>query len=175
MGAIGRNSFTGTQIDATRPVTVTNGLRCANVPVGINVCEHIFEVAQPVQNQGVATKDNTTIILFGDSSARQEEIVLDRNGYFERTLSGALYAENDKPALMVQFMTPVEYLGAVSEDPAMGNVISIDQYLSDHTFSTVRNKYDVKYVSIMPGAYSSDLDTLVLDGTSVAASRFSPN
>lgn len=83
VSAIGRNSFTGTQIDATRPVTATNGVRCANVPVAVDFCDHIFEVAQPVQTWGkrfaaaplpkrsggslyrmVAAEDNTTGNIF---------------------------------------------------------------------------------------------------------------
>ena len=44
--------LTGTLISSDRPVGVTNGNQCGNVPPGNTACDHMFEVAQPVQTWG---------------------------------------------------------------------------------------------------------------------------
>lgn len=43
---------TGSIVSSDRPVGVTNGNFCTNVPQGILACDHIFEVSQPVQTWG---------------------------------------------------------------------------------------------------------------------------
>lgn len=43
---------TGTAVSSTRPVYVSNGSFCANVPSGITACDHIFETAHPLQTWG---------------------------------------------------------------------------------------------------------------------------
>ena len=48
----GAATLTGTLISANRPVGLTNGNLCTNVPQGVFFCDHIFEVAQPVQSWG---------------------------------------------------------------------------------------------------------------------------
>ncbi len=46
------NTLTGTIISADRPVGVTNGEGCTQVPKGTNYCDHTYEIAQPVQSWG---------------------------------------------------------------------------------------------------------------------------
>jgi hypothetical protein len=50
----GSSGLSGTVIEANYPVTLTNGLRCSFIPAGIQACDHIFEVAQPVQSWGTS-------------------------------------------------------------------------------------------------------------------------
>jgi hypothetical protein len=50
----GPGSLTGTIISADRPVGMTNGNHCTNVPTGIAACDHIFEIAQPVASWGMS-------------------------------------------------------------------------------------------------------------------------
>ena len=45
-------TLTGSIISADRPVGLTNGNGCTQVPTGVTACDHIFEVAQPVQSWG---------------------------------------------------------------------------------------------------------------------------
>jgi IgGFc binding protein len=45
-------SQTGTIISSDRPVGVVNGNECANVPTHILACDHLYEVAHPVQTWG---------------------------------------------------------------------------------------------------------------------------
>jgi hypothetical protein len=48
------NTLTGSIISADRPVGVTNGDGCTQVPTGVTACDHIFEVAQPVASWGMS-------------------------------------------------------------------------------------------------------------------------
>jgi hypothetical protein len=36
-------------VTADKPVGVTNGNDCTQVPIGVTACDHVFEVAQPTQ------------------------------------------------------------------------------------------------------------------------------
>jgi hypothetical protein len=44
--------LTGSIVTSDKPVGVTNGNGCTQVPIGTPACDHIFEVAQPTQSWG---------------------------------------------------------------------------------------------------------------------------
>jgi len=45
--------LTGTIIQADKPVALTNGNQCTNVPPGTLFCDHVFEVGQPVRKGSI--------------------------------------------------------------------------------------------------------------------------
>jgi hypothetical protein len=181
-------SLTGTTISADRPVGLVNGNICTQIPFGAVACDHIFEVGQPVQSWGTdvlvanlpqrpngsiyrisASQDNTTVV--------QDGVVLgtlDRGEFMETPiLPGSHRFTADKPIFVTQFMTGIGSLGAVSGDPAMGNMIPFDQYLSSYTFSTVGgNQFATNYVTII--AENDDLDTIEFDNAPIGAGNFTP-
>jgi len=144
--------LTGTTISADRPVAVVNGNRCANIPVGVFACDHIFEIAQPVQTWGrsipvanlpnrpsgsiyrvVASENATAVTLDGSPLG-----TIDRGGVLETApLPGGHLFEANRPIFVTQYMTGQSSPGAIRGDPAMGNMIPPEQYRDRYTFSTV--------------------------------------
>lgn len=181
-------SMTGTIIASDRRVAVTNGCQCTNIPDFVDYCDHIFEVAAPVQSWGesipvanlpnrpqgsiyraVASQDNTTVTLDGAPLA-----VLNRGQYHETaSLPGNHLFAADAPFFVTQYMTGLSSPGAVSGDPSQGNMIPLDQYLEAYTFSTVGgNQFAEHFVTVI--AENADLATIELDGVPIGAGAFSP-
>ena len=181
------NTLTGTTISADRPVGLTNGNGCTQVPTGTTACDHIFEVAQPVQSWGttvgvanlpkragsiyriLASEDGTTVTQDGAFLAS-----LDRGDFHETAqLGGNHMFVGDKPIYVAQFMPGQDAPGSISGDPAMGNMIPFDQYLNAYTFSTVGGaQFAENFVTII--AKDADVGSLTLDGSPVPAASYSP-
>lgn len=185
VGANDRQDFTGSTVQATRPVTMTNGNQCTAVPNGISACDHIFEVALPVQAWGmniaaaplpqrdggtiyriVASTDNTSVSL--NSGSVQLDIPLSSGGFFEtERLPDAVFIQSNTPIFVAQFMTGIEDAFAIDGDPSMGNMIATNQYLNEYTFSTVplggaTDQLTDHYLSVI--ANIADIDTFILEG-----------
>ena len=179
---------TGTIVQADKPVTMTNGNYCTQVPVGTYACDHIFEVAQPVQSWGhggiganlpdrpsgtvyriVASENNTTINQDGVAIGN-----VNRGAFVEiGPLAGNHVFTSDNPIFIAQYMTGNSSEGATTGDPAMGNVIPSAQYLSSYTFSTVgAGQFAQNFLTLI--ANNSDVDTITLDGVVVGSGQFTP-
>jgi hypothetical protein len=177
--------LSGTFITADRPVGVVNGNGCTQVPGGFTACDHIFEVAQPVQSWGeaipvanlplrtggsiyrvLASEDATTVNLDGAFLA-----TLDRGDFVEvpgdlAALAGSHLFSASAPVFVTQFMTSQSFPGNTTGDPAMGNMVPSEQYLSAYTFSTVGpGQFDPEFHHLTVIADDRDLDTITLDGT----------
>ena len=181
-------SLTGTLVTADRVVGVSNGSQCANVPDGTNFCDHLFEVAQPTQTWGndylvanvpnrpngsyyrvIGSVANTQIELDGSpiGTIGQGEFLevadLADNHRFTSTGGEAFF--------VVQLMTSSNSPGAISGDPSMGNVISVNQYKNAYTFSTVGGAQFIQHwVTLI--AEDADVGFLTLDGSVVPAMDF---
>jgi hypothetical protein len=185
-GAAG--DLSGTIISSDKPIGMTNGNVCTNVPPDVTYCDHIFEVAQPVQTWGseiyaanlpnrpggtvyriIASQDNTNISIDGASIG-----IKNKGEYYETALiAGSHVFSADKPIYVAQYMSGDSNPGADQGDPAMGNMIPSEQYLNSYTFSTVgENQFARNFVTII--AANSDLGTLQLDGVSIPAGDYSP-
>jgi hypothetical protein len=177
---------TGTIVSSDRPVGVTEGDSCTQIPFGTVACDHIFEVGQPVQTWGtnvpvanlpnrtstiyriVASQDATTVKMDGVFLA-----TLNRAQWIERNLAGDHFFQADKPFYVCQFMTGVGSPGAVSGDPAMCNMIPSDQYLSAYTFSTVGgSQFAQHFLTIIAETADATTGGVILDGVAMAAGLF---
>jgi hypothetical protein len=181
-------SLTGTIIEATRPVGLVNGNRCTNVPNSTSACDHIYEVAQPVQSWGltasatnlpnrpsgtiyriVASEDNTSVEINGIFQG-----TINRGEFIETPLlTGNLSFSGDNPIFVTQYMPGQSSPGATLGDPAMGNMIPSEQYLTDYTFSTVGDSQFVQNFATIIAA-NADVGSLLLDGVPVPAGDFTP-
>lgn len=184
--------LTGTFIEASRPVSVSNGNLCGTVPPATNYCDHLFEFAHPLQTWGrtipvmnlpnrtegsvyrvVAAEDDTAVLLDGTIVA-----TLDKGEFYESgILEGAhLFSSDskDKPVFVYQFMTGSTRPGTGGiGDPAMGNMIPSDQYLEGYTFSTVGGgQFANHFLTIIASSADVSDGTILLDGAPVAASEF---
>lgn len=186
-GAAG--DLSGTIIKASRPVGLINGNTCTQVPNGTVACDHIFEVAQPLQSWGrtafvanlpnrpggsiyriYASADNTTVSLDGVELTTG----LDRGQFFETEfLPGNHEFSADNPIFVTQFMPGQGSTGASTGDPAMGNMIPAEQYLNAYTFSTVGgSQFSSHFLTLI--AEDSDIGAVLLDGNVIDSDNFSP-
>ncbi len=185
-GATG--GLTGTIVSSSKPVQVTNGNGCTNVPNNYGACDTLMEVAQPVQSWGteailvnlpnrpsgsiyrvVASEDNTTVKLDGVTLG-----VINRGKYLDTpVIPDSHVMIGDKPIFVTQYMTGQSYPGAINGDPAMGNVIPSAQYRNHYTFSTVGGgQFAEHFLTLIVN--NSDVGTLSLDGIAVAVGEYSP-
>eukprot|EP00977_Amphora_coffeiformis_P004759 scaffold1019_cov172-Amphora_coffeaeformis.AAC.12 len=173
-------SQTGTIVTSNRPVGVVNGNQCSNVPLGVFACDHLFEVAQPVQTWGreigfanlpnrpdgtiyrvVAAKDDTTITLDGEFVTS-----LNRGDFYDTPvpLTDFHVFRGDKPIFVSQFMTGQTSPGPEIGDPSMGAMLPFTQYVDNYVFSTPPGEqFPTNYVTII--AKSNDVfgGTVFLD------------
>ena len=181
--------LTGTRIQSSRPIGMTSGNRCTNVPSNASFCDHIFKVGHPIQTWGssipvanlpnrpngsvyriMASEDNTEVQANGSVIA-----TLDRGEFHEvsETADDQVFTGSN-PIFVTQFMTGSSRPGTGGiGDPAMGAMIPSDQYLSNYTFSTVGGaQFDEDFLTII--AQNEDIgSTLTLDGSVVDAGEFS--
>lgn len=178
--------LTGTIISSDRPVGVSNGNQCSNVPPGNTACDHLFEVAQPVQTWGdsivvanlpnrplgsvyriLASVDGTTVSMDGVPMG-----TINKGEFLETAvITGSHLFTGTNPIYVAQFMTGQTQSGTNTGDPAMGNMIPSDQYLNSYTFSTVGGgQFAQNYVTII--ANNADVGFLTLDGSVVPAGDF---
>lgn len=179
------SDLTGTIVTADRPIGMTNGNLC--VAYDGSYCDHIFEVAMPVQtwgtmipvanlpetSQGVrykilASENNTDVTMDGISQGiinRGQFILTDR-------VAGNHIIEGSNPIFVVQFMANRSSSGGHPVgDPAMGNMIPAAQYMSDYTFSTVGGSQFIEN-NLTVIAESADINTIQLDGSPIGAANF---
>ena len=176
---------TGTIVMANRPIGMTNGNQC--VRYDGSQCDHIFEVAPPVQSWGltipvanipetslgvhykiIASEDNTTISLDGTPTW-----TIDRGEFvYTYRLPGDHVFDADRPIFVTQFMANRSSSGGYpSGDPSLGNMIPSAQYMSDYTFSTVGGGQFIEhYLTVI--AESADVGSVLLDGTPIDAGQF---
>jgi hypothetical protein len=188
-GALGELS--GTIIKSDKPVAMTNGDNCDNIPNGqTSACDHIFEVAQPVQTWGksviaaplplrpsgspyriVASEDATTVLQDGLTLG-----TINRGQYIDTPVTpGAIVFSADKAIFVSQFMTGVNYPGNTTGDPSQGNVIPTEQFLKSYTFSTVGgSQFASNYVTIIAEDTDVNAGTILLDSVPLSASDFTP-
>lgn len=178
---------TGTIVQSDKPITMTNGNYCTQVPVGTTACDHIFEVAQPVQSWGkeviaanlpdrpngtvyriVASENNTDVNQDGALIG-----TINRGEFIEvGPIPGNHVFSSANPIYVAQYMTGNTSPGATTGDPAMGNVIPNAQFLPNYTFSTVGGgQFAQNFVTIT--ANNADLNTITLDGVTIGAASFS--
>lgn len=186
-GAAG-TTLTGTRVSADRPVGMVNGHEATQVPTGTAAADHIFEIAQPVQTWGdqilvanlpqrpggtiyriLASQDTTAVSQDGAPLG-----IINMGDFIETPpLAGSHLFSGDKPIYVVQYMTGVTAPGAISGDPAMGNMIPFAQYQSDYTFSTVGDQqFSQNFLTVI--AENADVSTITLDGAPIGAGSFSP-
>ena len=177
--------LTGTLIEADLPVQVSNGHTCSPVPDPGGSCDHLFEVAQPVQSWGLeaiavpvphppqgsqyrvlAAEDNTTLQLNGVAVA-----TLDRGEYHQTgVVAGPQVFTGDKPIFVTQFLHTIE---ASLGDPSMMSVLPVEQYHQRYTFSTVgERQFRDDYVSVLAADADVTAGTVTLDGAPIAPSEF---
>ena len=180
--------LTGTLIEASRPVAVFGGNRCANVPnQNTGFCDHIVEQIPPTSTWGnealtvplatrmagdsfriMADQVDTTVQLEG---ATPETFTLGAGEFADRVLVGSYRISSDAPILVAQYSNGSEWDG-VTSDPFMMLLPSSQQFLDSYTFATPGTGFPANYANIV--ALSSDVTagSVLLDGVAIPAGDF---
>ena len=179
-------SATGTIVSADKPVGLVNGSYCAQIPVEVLFCDHVFEYAEPVGTWGrtfvlanlpqrpggtiyrvIAAEDATTVMIDGTPPT-----TLQRGQFLETPpLAGDHVVTADGPVAVVQYMTGDESPGATDGDPAMGNVIPMNRFLDRYTVCTPMTfEFTTHYVTLTVA--NADVGALLLDGVPVPSDEF---
>ncbi|MCA9733794.1 hypothetical protein KC799_16785, partial [candidate division KSB1 bacterium] len=145
-------NLSGTIVKSNFPVAIINGNRCTRIPSGIPSCDHIFEMAQPIQSWGkevlvagspnrpsgmsyeiVALHPNTEVAIdgrkIGTIDNTNRSIKLD-------TLRGAHIITAENPIFVSQFMPGSVTINDVQGDPNMTNITPVQQFVPTHKFIT---------------------------------------
>ncbi|MDJ0759433.1 MAG: IgGFc-binding protein [Woeseiaceae bacterium] len=188
VGAAG--DLTGSIISADRPVGLSNGNGCTNVPTGTFACDHIFEVAQPLQTWGSSIPVANLPLRTGGSIykilASEDDTTVSQNGAVIGTINAGQFIETspltgnhlfegDKPIYVTQYMTGQGFPGNTTGDPAMGNMIPSAQFQSSYTFATPPgDQFADNFVTIIADNADVGAGTILLDGAPVPAGNFTP-
>lgn len=187
--------LTGTHIVADQRISVSNGSYCPNVPTTISACDHIFEVAVPVEAWSdsylaanvLVRPDGTIYRVLAATNATVVNLdgvpvagsPINAGEFIEiGPLPGDHVVDGSAPIMVTQYITGEASAGAGGVgDPAMCNLIGTDKFQTDHRFSTFLpapwdNPILVRhYLAVF--ALDADVATITLNGTPIGASSFS--
>ncbi|WAS92047.1 IgGFc-binding protein [Nannocystis punicea] len=171
--------LSGTLVHADKPIWVIGAVNCANVPANVVFCDHLEEQVIPLDYWGkqyigahspkrgnekhywrvYAGEDQTTITTtpaqpgtpFTLDKGQWKELVIPNNTSF--------VFDGDKPFMPVQYLEG-EGGGAGTGDPAMYQMVPVEQFLDRYAFVTGTG-YSVHYAQIIRLAGNPDV---VIDG-----------
>ena len=174
--------ISGTIISSDKPIWVVGAVNCVNVPTGVTYCDHVEEQMLPLDYWGkkyigahspkrgnekhywrvYGGDDNTTITTnppqpgtpFVLGKGQWKELVIPNNTSF--------IFEGDKPFMPVQYLEGTDG-GAGTGDPAMYQMIPVEQFLERYAFVTGTG-YTTHYAQIIRIAGSPDV---LIDGAAV--------
>jgi hypothetical protein len=150
---------TGTVLQATKPIGVSAGVMCANVPAENPYCDHLCEMLLPISQWGneyvtvpfinrkggdgilvIAKEDNTTITRSSTSGVVTHCILNKYQTYMRHDIDEASKWKSDKPFLLVQYINSTDYpeTGANNGigDPAMVVVPPLSLFEKEFVFQT---------------------------------------
>ncbi len=184
-------NLSGSIVIANHPVAIINGNRCTRIPAGVSDCDHIFEMAQPIQSWGdsllvaglptrpsgmsyeiVAFHPNTEVFIDGELVG-----IIDNNNRSIKidTLTGDHLITANNPIFVSQFMPGSVTDQDVSGDPFMTNIIPIKQFVAVHDFvtpdySTANPIYDTNQITLFID--EQDLSSIQIDDITIAPEKF---
>ena len=176
--------LTGTTITSDKPIGVTSGSECANIPTGYTFCDHLCEMLPPTSTWG---KNFVTVPLASRINGDTWRIMANQNStnvsiggvpqapinageYIEVVLTTQTTINSDKPVLVCQYANGSQFSGNPG-DPFMMVIPPYEQYLAGYTLTTVSG-YTVHYINIV--APNSVVGTLTLDGVPVPIVEYTP-
>jgi hypothetical protein len=161
--------LTGSLITSDKPIQVVSGHYCANVPVGVQYCDHLEESMFPVDTLGlhyiinapavttipagkaelirvIATADNTNL-TYDPPQPGAPTLIPNAGGYIELDNNTASFQiSSDQKVMVVQYMEG-ENAGGGTGDPAMTLAVPIEQFRTDYMFHAPTN-YESNYVDV---------------------------
>ncbi|MBK8263312.1 MAG: IgGFc-binding protein [Nannocystis sp.] len=179
--------ISGTIIEADKPIWVVGATECTNVPNSSCLyCDHVEDMMLPLDYWGkeyvgapspkrgnekhhwriFAGEDNTTVTT--EPAQPGTPIVLAKKGQFKDIVipnSVAFVFKSDQPFMPVQYLES-QTCGAGTGDPAMYQMIPVEQFLPSYAFATGTGNYPLNYVQIIrqKGGADVTVDGVVVTG-----------
>jgi hypothetical protein len=177
--------ISGTIIEADKPIWVVGATECTNVPNNSCLyCDHVEDMMLPLDYWGkeyvgapspkrgtekhhwrvFAGEDNITITT--EPAQPGTPIVLAKKGQFKDIVvnnSTRFVFKSDKPFMPVQYLES-QTCGANTGDPAMYQMIPVEQFLPSYAFATGTGNYPLNYVQIIRQAGGA---AVTVDGVTV--------
>ncbi|MDC0718166.1 IgGFc-binding protein [Nannocystis bainbridge] len=179
------SDVSGTFIEADKPIWVIGAVECVNVPTNaVSYCDHIEEQMLPLDYWGktyvgahspkrgtekhywrvFAGEDNTTITT--DPVQPGTPINLNKGQFKDLVIPNnvSFMFNGDKPFLPVQYLES-QNGGANTGDPAMYQMIPVEQFLDRYAFATGTG-YTADYVQVIreKGAADVKVDGNIVSG-----------
>lgn len=169
---------------------VVNGNQCVDIPLDVRACDHVFDVAQPVQSWGnevgvanvenrplgsiyriVAAYDDTELYLDGEFLQ-----LLNKGDVYEtEVLPGNHNFRGSRPIMVAQFITSQFSEGASVGDPSFGTMIPFSQYTTEYAFVALpQDQFPVSYATIIAKSMDVTEGNVLLDGFPVDSGTFTP-
>ncbi len=157
----------GTIISADKPIWVVGAVNCVNVPAGVTYCDHIEEQMLPLDYWGkkyvgahsptrggeqhywrVYGGEDGTIVTTTPPQPGTP-LNLNKGSWAELAIPNntSFLFESDKPFMPVQYLAGQDS-GAGTGDPAMYQMIPVEQFLDSYAFVTGTG-YSVHYAQII--------------------------
>ena len=157
----------GTFITADKPIWVVGAVNCVNVPTNVTFCDHIEEQMLPLDYWGkqyvgahspkrggeqhywrVYGGEDGTVVTTNPPQPGTP-IMLNKGQWKELVIANntSFLFESDKPFLPVQYLEGQDG-GAGTGDPAMYQMIPVEQFLDSYAFVTGTG-YSVHYAQII--------------------------
>ncbi|MDC0669873.1 IgGFc-binding protein [Nannocystis radixulma] len=175
-GPAAGSDVSGTYIEADKPIWVVGAVECVNVPTSaVGFCDHIEEQMLPLDYWGktyvgahsprrnnekhywrvFAGEDATTIST--DPVQPGTPFVLNKGQYKDLVVANnvSFMFSGDKPFLPVQYLES-QNAGAGTGDPAMYQMIPVEQFLDRYAFATGTG-YTHDYVQVIRQAGGADV------------------
>lgn len=121
--AVGGADVSGMQIVSDKPVAVFSGSRCANIPDGVNYCDHLEQQLFPTNTWGqeyfaakfaprgtepdvwrIIARENDTVVTFDPPQGGSSTVTLQRGQVHQVITAADFKITGDKPILVGQFM-----------------------------------------------------------------------
>lgn len=174
--------LTGTRVVSDKPIWVVGAMSCVQVPTGVTACDHLEEQQIPLEYWGeeyVAAhapqrgSENFHWRVFGgddgvlittDPVLPGFPTTLNDGEWFEFNTTDSFVMSADGPFMPVQYLES-QSGGAGTGDPAMVQMVPVEQFLDRYAFVTGTG-YNVHYVQITRDLGGADVlvDGAVVDG-----------
>lgn len=163
-----------------KPIAVFSGNRCAQVPAGVDWCDHIVEQLYPMKTWGknyftvplitrggdtyriMAAQDMTTFTINGGAS----QTLLMAGDFIQYQSTDPSYIQADKPVSVAQFSNGGSYDNATG-DPFLLMVVPEEQTLKKITFNSIPGNNVNHYLNVV--MKTADKGTFTVNGTNVSA------
>ena len=198
IAGVSRTDLTGTRITSNKPLTLTSGHECTNVPTNTSGCDHMVEYFPPTETWGVmfflvplknrsadeyrimTSKDGTRCQVICNDNAgtpsHSEEIVLQNAGDVKQFIYSNdrfCCVECNQPCLMVQYSLSAGYDNNIEADPFMSMIPPVQQYSKD--YETIFFESQSLDIAGVPVQFDVQLNLVVPVECSPSGLRFDGN